>query len=83
MATRGPKTGWVATELGTPVDPSNILRTVQISAQKAGMSDVGVHTLRHSAAVAWLESGVHIKAVADLFGHSSIAITGDIRAYQR
>jgi integrase len=42
------------------------------------MSDVGVHTLRHSAAVAWLEAGVHIKAVADLLGHSSIAITGDI-----
>jgi site-specific recombinase XerD len=37
-----------------------------------------VHTLRHSAAVAWLEAGVHIKAVADLLGHSSIAITGDI-----
>jgi integrase len=28
--------------------------------------------------VAWLEAGVHIKAVADLLGHSSIAITGDI-----
>lgn len=26
----------------------------------------------------WLESKVHIKAVADLLGHSSIAITGDI-----
>jgi Phage integrase family len=34
--------------------------------------------LRHSAAVAWLESGVHIKAVVDLLGHNSIAITGDI-----
>jgi integrase len=30
------------------------------------------------AAVAWLEAGVHIKAVADLLGHSSIAVTGDI-----
>jgi integrase len=28
--------------------------------------------------VAWLETGVHIKAVADLLGHSPIAITGDI-----
>jgi integrase len=28
--------------------------------------------------VARLESGVHIKAVADLLGHSSIAITGAI-----
>lgn len=54
------------------------MRTIQIAAAKAGMSHVGVHTLRHSAAVAWLESGVHIKAVADLLGHSSIAITGDI-----
>jgi integrase len=67
-----------ASEFGTPVDPRNILRTIQIAAQKAGMSNIGVHTLRHSAAVAWLESGVHIKAVADLLGHSSIAITGDI-----
>jgi integrase len=28
--------------------------------------------------VRWLESGVHIKAVADLLGHSSIGVTGDI-----
>jgi hypothetical protein len=28
--------------------------------------------------VSLLEAGVHIKAVADLLGHSSIAITGDI-----
>ena len=37
-----------------------------------------MHTLRHSAAVGWLEAGVHIKAVAVLLGHSSIAITGDV-----
>ncbi|WP_235687375.1 tyrosine-type recombinase/integrase [Mycobacteroides chelonae] len=36
------------------------------------------HTLRHTAAQTWLEAGVHIKAVSDLLGHSSIAITGDI-----
>jgi integrase len=67
-----------ASESGTPVDPRNILRTIQVAAEKAGMTGIGVHTLRHSAAVAWLEAGVHIKAVADLLGHSSIAITGDI-----
>ncbi|MDQ1361407.1 MAG: hypothetical protein QOJ44_1784 [Acidimicrobiaceae bacterium] len=67
-----------ATEFGTPVDPHNILRTIQIAAKNAGMAAVGVHTLRHSAAVAWLESGVHIKAVADLLEHSSVAITGDV-----
>lgn len=66
------------TQLGTPVEPRNILRTIELAAAKAGVENVGVHTLRHSAAVAWLESGVHIKAVADLLGHSSISITGDI-----
>jgi integrase len=66
------------TEFGGPVDPRNVLRTIEIAAGKAGVEGVGVHTLRHSAAVAWLEAGVHIKAVADLLGHSSIAITGDI-----
>jgi integrase len=63
---------------GGPVDPRNLLRTIEIAADKAGIGNVGVHTLRHSAAVAWLESGVHIKAVADLLRHSSISITGDI-----
>jgi integrase len=65
------------TEFGGPVDPRNLLRVIEVAAKSAGVTDVGVHTLRHSAAVAWLEAGVHIKAVADLLGHSSIAITGD------
>ena len=68
----------VTTELGGPVDPRNLLRMAEAAASSAGVEGVGVHTLRHSAAVGWLEAGVHIKAVADLLGHSSIAITGDV-----
>jgi integrase len=66
------------TEVGTAVDPRNLLRVIEAAAKSAKVDGVGVHTLRHSAAVAWLENGVHIKAVADLLGHSSIAITGDV-----
>jgi site-specific recombinase XerD len=63
------ETGLVfTTELGTRVEPRNILRTVEIAAKRAGLDSIGVHTLRHSAAVAWLESGVHIKEVAGLLG---------------
>lgn len=68
----------ITTEFGGPVDPRSFLRVIEVAAKAAGVEGVGVHTLRHSAAVAWLESGVHIKAVADLLGHSSIAITGDV-----
>ena len=65
-------------ELGGPMDPRNILRVIEAASKRAGFSGVGAHTLRHSAAVAWLESGVHIRQVADLLGHSSISVTGDI-----
>jgi integrase len=55
-----------------------LLRVIEVASKAAGVEGVDVHTLRHSAAVAWLEAGVHIEAVADLLGHSSIAVTGDI-----
>ena len=66
------------TELGRPVDPRNFLRVVEEAAKTAGVTGVGVHTLRNSAAVGWLEAGVHIKRWPTCSGHSSISITGDI-----
>lgn len=60
------------------MDPRDVLRTIELASKKSEVEGVGVHTLRHSAAVAWLEQGVHIKAVADLLGHSSTSVTGDV-----
>ena len=34
-----------ATELGTMVDPRNMLRAVELAAKKAGIEDVGAHTM--------------------------------------
>lgn len=36
-----------------------------MAATKAGTDDVEAHTMWHSAAVAWLESGVHFKPADD------------------
>jgi len=67
------------TELGTIVDDRYVLRAMKSAAQRAGVGErVTNHTLRHTAAQTWLEAGVHRKAVSDLLGHSSFAITGDI-----
>lgn len=66
------------TELGTRLDPRNLTRVVGNAARKAGWGRITAHSLRHGAAIGWLEAGVHIKAVADMLGHSSIAVTGDI-----
>lgn len=68
------------TEAGRPVEPRNLLREIQVAAARAGVAGVSVHALRHAAATAWLETGTHIRAVADLLGHSSVSITGDIYA---
>lgn len=39
-------------ELGGLADPRNLLRVIEVAAKAVGAEDVGVHTLRHSAAVA-------------------------------
>lgn len=55
-----------------------MLRAIEAAAEKVNAPGTGVHTLRHSAAVTLMENKVHIKAVADIVGHASIATTGDI-----
>lgn len=43
--------------------------------QDAGLPDMRIHDLRHSAATILLTMGVHPKVVQELLGHSSITIT--------
>jgi integrase len=67
------------TELGEPCDPRNALRALKAAAKRANLpSTVGLHTLRHSAASVMLSAGVPLKVVSELFGHASVAITGDV-----
>lgn len=74
-------TGYVfTTEIGTPIDPRNVLREFVAAVDRAGIDGdgVGLHTLRHSAATAMLDAGVPLHVVSRLLGHSSVAITGDV-----
>lgn len=66
------------TEFGTRVNPRNALRAMYAAAKAAGLDDVCVHTLRHSAATAMLENGVNLKAVSALLGHAEIGTTANL-----
>jgi integrase len=69
------------THIGTPTDPRNALRAFDGIARRAGLEDVHLHTLRHSAASALIASGAHLKVVQELLGHSSYGITADIYSH--
>ena len=66
------------TETGEPCDLRNARRALKVAAGKAGHTDVGLHTLRHSAATVMIDSGTPLKVVPEILGHLSVSITGDI-----
>jgi integrase len=69
------------TEIGTPLEPRNVLRWFEVLVERAGLHGVTLHTLRHSAASFLLAAGTHTKVVQEHLGHSSYAITADIYSH--
>ena len=69
------------TQLGAPTEPRNALRAFASIAESAGLTGVGLHTLRHSAASSLLLSGTHLRVVQEMLGHSSYGVTADIYAH--
>ncbi len=70
-----------ATEVGTLLEPRNVLRRFDALARRADLPGVTLHTLRHSAASFLLAAGTHTKVVQEHLGHSSYAITADIYSH--
>jgi integrase len=65
------------TPFGKPIEPRNLLRSVQLAVAKTDIDPkgVGVHTLRHSAASNMLDAGVPITVVSRILGHDDIQTT--------
>jgi integrase len=64
-----------ASEVGTPLDPSNLRRSFARITHRAGLGKWHPHELRHSAASLLSHSGVSIEEVADLLGHTDVRMT--------
>jgi integrase len=73
------ETGFVFTsEVGTPLDQSNLRRRFQRLCEAAGVGKLTPHELRHSAATLLLAQGVPLHVVSEVLGHSSIRETKDV-----
>jgi len=69
-----------ATELGTPIEPRNFLRTFYRIIEKANL-DINFHALRHTYATRLLEANEHPKVVQELLGHKDISTTLNIYSH--
>jgi integrase len=76
--------GWQEMELifpsakGTPIDQRNLLREFGALLEKAGLSKIRFHDLRHTAATLMLLNGTPLLIVSRRLGHSKPSVTLDI-----
>lgn len=63
---------------GTPLKPDYVTQTFSRLAASIGLSHVTFHGLRHTYGSLLYESGVDLKAIQELLGHSRISTTADI-----
>ncbi|MEY9889226.1 integrase [Catenulispora sp. MAP5-51] len=75
---------WTDTKLVFTRSDGTALRPAQISdwfldlAREASLPPIRLHDLRHGTATHLLTSGVEMKVVSEILGHSNLAITADL-----
>lgn len=61
--------------LGRPLSRQSAWAIIQQAAERAGLTGITPHTLRHSYATHLLEGGANIREVQELLGHASVTTT--------
>lgn len=63
------------TSIGTPLEPSGVVKQFKRILREAGLPSQRFHDLRHSCASLMLANGIHPRVVMEKLGHSEIALT--------
>jgi integrase len=64
-------------EFGDPFHPARLTRDLHALQRRAGLPEITLHDLRHTAPTVALLAGVHPKVVSERHGHASTQITLD------
>ncbi|NBI28310.1 site-specific integrase [Chengkuizengella marina] len=67
----------IPSNIGTPVNPRNLLRSMASIIKKSNVPRISFHDLRHTHASLLLKQDVHPKIVSERLGHANIRITLD------
>lgn len=65
-------------EVGTPLNDRNLIRTYKGMLRRAELPDITFHDLRHTAGSLMLLAGARYAEVSEVLGHSSVKVTQDI-----
>lgn len=69
------------TEVGTPYEGRNLTRTLHRVLKDQGIQRLGVHALRHTFATRAIESGMDVRTLSEILGHSNITLTLQLYAH--
>lgn len=69
------------TKAGNLVDPRDFQRDFKLLLKRYNLREINVHALRHTFATRALESGMNVKTLSKILGHSSVAFTLDTYAH--
>jgi len=61
--------------VGNPIDPNNMIKDFRKLTEKAGLTKIRFHDIRHTCATLLLLANVHPKIVSERLGHKDIRIT--------
>lgn len=70
--------GYILGKDGHACDPRTLQRKLKAIAERAGLSNIHFHSLRHTFATRMLAIGIDVKTVSMLLGHSSVNTTLNI-----
>lgn len=72
---------YIFSDFDIPIDPRTFQKKLKKILACAGVTDRKFHTIRHTFATRALESGIDIKTLSEILGHSSVLITLKVYAH--